>query len=142
MDFEDIVKIARGGFSSVYQARHKLDQQLYAVKKTVLRVNSLKNPGVIKELERMIKEARIFASVQDPHIIRYHNCWLEKTEIKNKQEKPKDKVESPTQKNASPEVSLETSCIEFARSEEKSQVSSVSSISMHESETDIAPSNE
>ena len=74
----DITKIGKGGFSSVYTAKHRVDQQIYAVKKSVLKIPEKCDPeSVQEELNRMIQEARLFASISNPHIIRYNHSWVE-----------------------------------------------------------------
>ena len=72
-------KIARGGYSSVYSARHRVDQQLYAIKKTVLNLSSFHTETIKEELERMMKEVRVLASIKDPHVISYNHSWFEAT---------------------------------------------------------------
>ena len=54
-----------------------MDQQVYAIKKTVLKVPSNDDPCSHEELSRMIQEARLFASISSPHIIRYNHSWIE-----------------------------------------------------------------
>ncbi len=56
-----------------------MDQQFYAIKKTVLWLNSSHPDSIREELDRMMKEVRLLASVQDPHVISYNHSWFEST---------------------------------------------------------------
>eukprot|EP00829_Urostomides_striatus_P021744 TRINITY_DN9834_c0_g1_i1.p1 TRINITY_DN9834_c0_g1~~TRINITY_DN9834_c0_g1_i1.p1 ORF type:complete len:179 (-),score=52.08 TRINITY_DN9834_c0_g1_i1:12-548(-) len=76
-DFMNIKKIAGKGFVSVYIAKNKVDQQEYAIKKTILKVSSHDTQQLNTELNKMLREVRLFASIRDPHIIRYYNSWIE-----------------------------------------------------------------
>lgn len=88
-----------GGFASVYRAEHRVDQQLYAIKKTILRVNSRNSLKTQDELQKMLKEVRYFAAIKDPHIIRYNHSWIEVT-YKNSEE---EKAETSDRENLEPD---------------------------------------
>ena len=47
-DFEELEKIAHGGFADVFKARHKLDNQIYAIKQ--IQIKTLCAPLVISQL--------------------------------------------------------------------------------------------
>ncbi len=66
----------------MYKARYIVDQQTYAIKKIVLRAQSHEAQKIHEELERMLKEVRLFAAINDLHIIRYNHSWLEISETK------------------------------------------------------------
>jgi serine/threonine protein kinase len=102
-------KIARGGFSSVYEVQHKVDQQKYAVKKTVLRTRTQNAAKAREELMRLLKEVRLLAVVIDPHIVRYNHSWLEVTEDSSHLASA-----SAPASAVIPEVVLESPYIEFA----------------------------
>lgn len=77
-DFSEKTKIGRGGYASVYKARNNLDGQLYAIKKVKLAIN--RNPkNFSQDIQRLLSEAKVLASVDHPNILRYYNSWLEAT---------------------------------------------------------------
>ncbi|XP_070503283.1 eukaryotic translation initiation factor 2-alpha kinase 1-like [Chironomus tepperi] len=70
-DFEEIEKIAHGGFADVFKARHKLDNHIYAIKKILIKSTSVKN--ILPHL----KEVKTFASLNHFNVVPYKSCWLE-----------------------------------------------------------------
>ncbi|KAL7015823.1 hypothetical protein ACKWTF_016690 [Chironomus riparius] len=70
-DFEEIEKIAHGGFADVFKARHKLDNHIYAIKKILIKSTSVKN--ILPHL----KEVKTFASLNHLNVVPYKSCWLE-----------------------------------------------------------------
>lgn len=60
--------IGKGGFGRVFKVFHNLDNQYYAIKQ--IRVSSNHNVNVV------LKEVRIMASLSHPHIVRYHYSWI------------------------------------------------------------------
>lgn len=94
-----------------------MDQQTYAVKKTVLRVPSDSLATVNEEMNRMLLEARLCAAISNPHIIRYNNSWIEVTELRPELQ---DLTAADPQKNSqnSHEVELNSPFIEFAHSDD------------------------
>merc|ERR1719253_2367068 len=67
-EFENCKLIGTGNFSAVYRAKHKLDGQQYAIKKT---------KGSVKVCQ---SEAQILAGLSacmSPYIVRYYNSWIE-----------------------------------------------------------------
>ncbi len=56
-----------------------MDQQEYAVKKTVHKVSTQEEGKLSEELNRMLNEVRLVAAIRDPHILRYYNSWVELT---------------------------------------------------------------
>ena len=113
-DFYNVKKIARGGFSSVYQATHKVDQQNYAIKKIVLRVRARNGARVTENLQRMLKEVRLFAAINDRHIIRYNHSWLEVIESESKRE-PSLTPSLRCTDHIDPELDLESPFIAFGQ---------------------------
>ncbi len=92
-----------------------MDQQLYAIKKTVLKVPNHCTASVKDEMRRMLQEVRLFAAISNPHIIRYNHSWIEVTEC------PTDLAvenvtESPEEPAAEASIELESPFIEFAAS--------------------------
>jgi len=70
-DFEEIEKIAHGGFADVFKARHKLDNHIYAIKKILIKSTSVKN------ILPHIREVKTFASLNHQNIVPYKSCWIE-----------------------------------------------------------------
>ena len=70
-DFEELEKIAHGGFADVFKARHKLDNHIYAIKKILIKSTSVKN------IMPHLKEVKTFASLNHVNIVPYKSCWIE-----------------------------------------------------------------
>jgi len=64
-DFEELEEIGRGGFGIVYKARHRLDGNIYAIKKIKL---SEKNS---EENKRIRREITYLSSLNNQYIVRY-----------------------------------------------------------------------
>lgn len=78
-EFEELNTLGRGGYGVVYQARHRLDKQTYAVKKVPLsasRLQQIQRKGP-SELDEVLKELRTLARLDHPNIVRYFNGWVE-----------------------------------------------------------------
>jgi len=108
-----VKKIARGGFSSVYQAKHKVDLQTYAIKKIVLKVNGKNEEQIQERLEKLLKEVRLFAAINDSHIVRYNHSWLEVTELEPELSEVKTASSSPVQEIIEPDINLVSPYIDF-----------------------------
>ena len=65
-EFDFLQFIGAGGFGSVNLCRHKLDQSLYAVKRTML-----EEPG------RDLREVVLHSNLSHPNILRYYSSWVE-----------------------------------------------------------------
>ncbi len=102
--------MARGGFSSVYEARHRIDQQVYAIKKIVLRVTSTNYANIQNELQKMLKEVRLFAAIKSPHVISYMHSWIE---VSYSRPEPVSPCKSLLVDNYDPDVKLLSPDIEF-----------------------------
>ena len=70
-DFEVLSKIGDGAFSQVFKVRRRSDGQIYALKK--VKMEALNN----KEKENALNEVRILASLNDPYIVSYKECFIE-----------------------------------------------------------------
>ena len=68
-DFEQEMKLGKGGFGAVYMARHRLENRIYAIKKIVQ--NSASN------LERILMEVRFLSQLNHPNVVRYFTAWME-----------------------------------------------------------------
>lgn len=100
----------------MYAAQHRVDCQFYAVKKTVLKVHSSTDSGAHEEMRRMLQEARLFASISNPHIVRYNHSWVEVEDCSEVAP-----VEVPDTESASAlSIELESPFIEFAEASKES----------------------
>jgi serine/threonine protein kinase len=92
-EFVQPEKIGKGGFASVYKAKHCFDDQIYAVKTVKMRMREGKSKASFaSDLYRVMNEAKFLAKLSHQNILRYYNSWLEGTV------KPK-KVEAKSRKN-------------------------------------------
>jgi len=70
-DFISVRHLGKGGFAVwVKEAKNRLDNQTYAVKKVQLKRNPKMNKKIIREVTTL---ARLFHN----HIVRYYNAWYE-----------------------------------------------------------------
>ena len=67
--FEEIRLIARGGYGSVYLARHVLDQMEYAIKKIQFKCSSTK--------AQALAEAKTLAKLDHANVVTYKHTWIE-----------------------------------------------------------------
>ena len=78
-DFEEMGILGRGGYGMVYHVRHRLDNQMYAVKKVPLgamRLQRIQQRGEV-EVQEVLRELRTLAKLDHPNVVRYHNGWIE-----------------------------------------------------------------
>jgi translation initiation factor 2-alpha kinase 4 len=97
----------------VYAARHKVDQQMYAIKKTVFKVSAKLTPRIKEEVHKMLLEARLFASINNRHIIRYNYSWVEAEDCSIEDDTPEVEL---TQEPLNNSIELQSPFIEFAAS--------------------------
>jgi serine/threonine protein kinase len=71
-DFNEIEKLGQGGFGQVFKARHKLDGNLYAIKKIKL-LSKNKN----EENKRIMREVTYLSRLNNQNIVRYFQTWVE-----------------------------------------------------------------
>jgi hypothetical protein len=76
-DFEEIGKIGKGGFASVYKVRNLVDMNEYAIKKISVNVADKKAKNVQKEIESVLKEIRCLAKIKNDNIVNYNHSWIE-----------------------------------------------------------------
>ena len=70
-DFISVRHLGKGGFAVwVKEAKNRLDNKSYAVKKVQLKRNPRMNKKIIREVTTL---ARLFHN----HIVRYYNAWYE-----------------------------------------------------------------
>ncbi|CDW86336.1 eukaryotic translation initiation factor 2alpha kinase [Stylonychia lemnae] len=70
-DFEEISKIGQGGAGRVFKARHKIDRNIYAIKKVRLFRRDE------EENERIKREVTVISRLHNQHIVRYFQAWVE-----------------------------------------------------------------
>uniref|UniRef100_A0A1I7UC68 Protein kinase domain-containing protein n=1 Tax=Caenorhabditis tropicalis TaxID=1561998 RepID=A0A1I7UC68_9PELO len=63
--------LGEGGFGDVVLVRNKMDSTDYAIKRILLK------PGDKKVNEEIAKEAKYFARLNHPNMVRYYNAWAE-----------------------------------------------------------------
>lgn len=69
-DFEPIQRLGKGGFGVVVQARNKLDDCDYAIKRICM-------PNKSDRKARIMREVKALAKLDHVGIVRYYNAWLE-----------------------------------------------------------------
>ncbi|VTJ81941.1 Hypothetical predicted protein [Marmota monax] len=69
-DFEPVQCLGRGGFGVVFEARNKVDDCDYAIKRIRL-------PNRELAREKVMREVKALAKLEHPGIVRYFNAWLE-----------------------------------------------------------------
>ncbi|XP_030166936.1 eukaryotic translation initiation factor 2-alpha kinase 3 [Lynx canadensis] len=69
-DFEPVQCLGRGGFGVVFEARNKVDDCNYAIKRIRL-------PNRELAREKVMREVKALAKLDHPGIVRYFNAWLE-----------------------------------------------------------------
>ncbi|XP_013923736.1 PREDICTED: eukaryotic translation initiation factor 2-alpha kinase 3 isoform X3 [Thamnophis sirtalis] len=69
-DFEPVQCLGRGGFGVVFEARNKVDDCNYAIKRIRL-------PNRELAREKVMREVKALAKLEHPSIVRYFNAWLE-----------------------------------------------------------------
>ena len=74
-NFEIITKLGEGAYSTVYKAKRKIDNQIYALKKVKL-ANLTE-----KEKTNSLNEVRILASVKSKYVISYKEAFFDEKDI-------------------------------------------------------------
>ncbi|TDG46211.1 hypothetical protein AWZ03_007419 [Drosophila navojoa] len=69
-DFDLMQCLGRGGFGVVFEAKNKLDENHYAIKRITL-------PNKESSRQRVLREARTLASCEHQNIVRYFHSWVE-----------------------------------------------------------------
>lgn len=70
-EFDEIAYLAGGGFGTVYKARHKLDDNDYAIKKIIIKSRT------ISRVLSHLAEVKTLASLHHVNIVAYKAAWLE-----------------------------------------------------------------
>jgi serine/threonine protein kinase len=72
-NFEILSMLGKGGFGTVFKARHCLEDKIYAVKIVPTRYAAgmtLKNHPLLREILAMTK-------LNSPYVVKYVTCWVE-----------------------------------------------------------------
>lgn len=69
-DFEPVDCLGRGGFGVVFEAKNKIDDCHYAIKRIVLPISQ-------ESRDRVMREVRALAKLDHHHIVRYFHAWTE-----------------------------------------------------------------
>lgn len=70
-DYESVKCLGKGGFGVVFEAKNKIDDIHYAVKRIRL-------PKVEEAKKKVMREVKCLAKLDHKNIVRYFNTWLEK----------------------------------------------------------------
>ncbi|KAK9510003.1 hypothetical protein O3M35_004880 [Rhynocoris fuscipes] len=100
-EFQELEYIAKGGFGHVFKAQHKLDGEIYAVKKIFLRYQSVE--GFLQNL----REVKMLARLNHPNIVAYKAAWLEALD-EPKQARKVENHEIPALLNADSDDVIDT----------------------------------
>ena len=68
-EFVEDGRLGRGGFGEVFRARHKIDNQLYAIKKIKARSRAALDP--------VLSEASVLSRLNHPNVVRYFASWID-----------------------------------------------------------------
>jgi serine/threonine protein kinase len=71
--FEKINVLGRGGFSEVHLAKHRLDDQFYAIK--IVRIEIAEKQPVTSH--KLFSEVKAIKTLQSKYVVRYITCWVE-----------------------------------------------------------------
>ncbi|CAG2055401.1 unnamed protein product [Timema podura] len=69
-DFDPVRCLGKGGFGIVFEAKNKIDDWHYAIKRIAL-------PNRQESRDRVMREVKALAKLDHQHIVRYFNAWLE-----------------------------------------------------------------
>jgi serine/threonine protein kinase len=75
-DYEVLAPLGAGGMGSVYKVRHAISQRIEALK--VILPNATATPDMA---ERFLREIRLQASLEHPHIAQLHNAFRTREEL-------------------------------------------------------------
>ncbi len=75
-DYEVLAPLGAGGMGSVYKVRHAISQRVEALK--VILPNAAASPAIA---ERFLREIRLLASLEHPHIASLHNAFRIQDEL-------------------------------------------------------------
>ncbi len=68
--------LGRGAFGVVFEARHRVAQQNYAIKRVLVKPTSSRD-SLEQCKQRLLREVKAIARLEHPNIIRYYQAWFE-----------------------------------------------------------------
>jgi serine/threonine protein kinase/outer membrane protein assembly factor BamB len=80
-EFKEISSLGKGGFGSVFECENMLDGRKYAIKKVNVQVFENDEDLTNDRLQRVLREVKILAQLDNPNIVRYYTAWLEAEEV-------------------------------------------------------------
>ena len=99
--YTNINFISRGGFGTVFSAKHILDNNDYAIK-----IIPLKNISNHNDVLKKIREIRCLSKLNHPNIIRYYTSWLETSNIPIALDDDSDSSKTSTEYSSNRDSSL------------------------------------
>ncbi|XP_077683588.1 eukaryotic translation initiation factor 2-alpha kinase 1 isoform X2 [Eretmochelys imbricata] len=101
-EFDEIARLGKGGYGTVYKVRNKLDGQFYAIKRNLIK------KATKRDCMKVLREVKVLAGLQHPNIVGYHTAWIEHVQTAC----PKDKTVLKLQslKKSSDQESGEDQC--------------------------------
>ncbi|KAL8589958.1 hypothetical protein ACOMHN_024045 [Nucella lapillus] len=70
-DFQELGRLGKGGYGSVYKAQNHLDGRVYAVKKIRFRQKK------VESLLKLLREVKALAKLSHTRIVGYNGAWME-----------------------------------------------------------------
>ncbi|XP_060116927.1 eukaryotic translation initiation factor 2-alpha kinase 1 [Heteronotia binoei] len=70
-EFDEISRLGKGGYGTVYKVKNKLDGQFYAIKKILIK------KATKRDCMKVLREVKVLAELQHPNIVGYHTAWME-----------------------------------------------------------------
>ncbi|KAH8696714.1 kinase-like domain-containing protein [Talaromyces proteolyticus] len=129
-EFIEVKLLGRGSFGQVFEARHHMDGQSYAIKKIPLskrRLEMLQQEGV-QHLEHILKEIRTLARLEHKNVVRYFGAWVEENHVY---------MASPPSLDSEPEIKSRIESVQEDPAEEDQSFGIVFGLSSNGGEDDL-----
>jgi len=72
-DFKQLSELGEGGFGKVFKCQNRIDKQVYAVKRIMVRQRG-------QELTKILREVSTLSRITANYVLRYHWAWIEQTD--------------------------------------------------------------
>uniref|UniRef100_A0A3B3RVG9 Eukaryotic translation initiation factor 2-alpha kinase 1 n=1 Tax=Paramormyrops kingsleyae TaxID=1676925 RepID=A0A3B3RVG9_9TELE len=110
-EFEEICRLGKGSYGKVFRVRNKLDGQLYAVKKILIK-------NVTREdCRKVLREVKLLSSVQHPYIVGYHTAWMEHVQSSEESKQTSDGSSIVFESSHCPDANMQDSLKEASTAE-------------------------
>ncbi|KAK4494475.1 hypothetical protein PRZ48_014773 [Zasmidium cellare] len=122
-DFEHIGLLGKGGYGEVYRAKHKVDGQVYAVKRVPIRADMLRRAHLEGSdgeaaVDEILKEVRSLSRLYHPNIVRYNSSWVETSPVSDFQlPTSSPDTDSDAVSGAAPSFSFGTAALDRIRTQ-------------------------